>query len=74
MYSSMAYYVAKKLGLRPTDILDGWTASELIVAYGVYANEETNRNYNDWKQLDTKQRAKIPKPDEYAVYFEHLEV
>lgn len=69
----MAHYVAKKLHLRPNDILDKWGVPELIVAYGEYANEETARNYNEWKNLDGKTRGKISKPPEYAVKFIYLE-
>lgn len=65
----MAHYVAKKLHIRPNEILDGWCVPELIVAYGHYLNEESRRSYAEWKSLDAKTRATTPKPDEYAVKF-----
>lgn len=65
----MAHYVAKVLNIRPNDILDGWSTPELLVAFGQYANEEASKNYNEWKHLDSKTRATIPKPQEYVVYF-----
>lgn len=65
----MAHYVAKKLHMRPNDILDTWGVPELIVAYGQYANEETARNFEEWKNLDQKTRGKVSKPPEYAVKF-----
>ena len=65
----MAYFVAKKLHMRPNDILDTWGVPELIVTYGHYANEDTRKNYLEWKNLDPKTRGKIPKPQEYAVKF-----
>lgn len=34
----MAYFVAKELHLRPTEILNNWCCEELLVAYGEYAN------------------------------------
>lgn len=34
----MAYYVAKELCMRPTDILNTWCVEELMVAYGQYLN------------------------------------
>lgn len=63
----MAYFVAKTLNMRPLDILKNWSYPELIVAYGHYANEISSRNYEEWKQLDSKVRGKAPK--QYNVRF-----
>lgn len=68
-YVSMAHYVAKVLHIRPNDILDTWGVPELIVAFGEYANEQTNRNYEEWKQLDTERRQAVEKPQKYMVKF-----
>lgn len=57
----MAYFVAKTLNMRPGEILDTWSYPELIVAYGHYANEISSKNYEEWKQLDSKSRGKAPK-------------
>lgn len=65
----MAYYVAEKLHVRPSEILDEWSAPELIVAFGVYMNETSQRQYLEWKQLDAKSKAGIPVPEEYVVKF-----
>lgn len=69
IYTSMAHYVAKVLHIRPNDILDHWGTAELVVAFGEYANQESKKNYEEWKSLESDQRSKIPKPEEYAVYF-----
>lgn len=69
LYSNMAYYVAKTLHMRPNDILDGWSASELIVTFGEYANEDAYRNYQEWKSLDSKTRATVKMPSKYIVFF-----
>lgn len=69
MFFGFAYFVAKKLNLRPSEILDGWSVPELIVTYGVYANEDAARVFSEWKSLDAKQRTKVSRPKEYAVYF-----
>lgn len=69
MYSQMAHYVAKILHLRPNEILDTWGVPELIVAYGEYANESADKNFHEWKSLDSKSRQKIPKPPKYIVQF-----
>lgn len=67
----MAHFVAHELHLRPNDILDTWGVPELIVAFGQYANEQSNRNYEEWKSLDSETRAKVGKPSKYVVYFEN---
>lgn len=67
----MAHYVAKVLHIRPNEILDTWCVPELIVAFGQYANEQSNKNYEEWKHLDKENRAKIQQPSKYIVYFEN---
>lgn len=37
----MAYFVAKELGMRPTEILNTWCVEELMVAYGHYINSKS---------------------------------
>lgn len=69
VYTYMAHFVAKELHQRPNDILDHWGVAELIVAFGQYANEKSNQNYEDWKHLDGESRAKVQKPSKYVVYF-----
>lgn len=69
MYTTMANYVAEILHIRPGEILDTWSVPELIVTYGNYANEQAQKNFNEWKNLDNKTRVKIPRPPEYAVRF-----
>lgn len=68
----MTHFVAQKLGQRPNDILDNWSVPELLVAFGQYANEQSTQNYEEWNRLDSKQRANIPRPNKYAVYFEKI--
>lgn len=65
----MAHFVAKKLHLRPNDILDTWGVPELLVAYGHYANEESNQHFHEWRSLDPQTRAKTPQPKQFAVLF-----
>lgn len=45
----------------------------MIVAYGIYANEVSKQNYEQWKELDAKERAKIGDIKEYQVKFIGLE-
>ena len=65
----MAHFVAEKLHIRPNDILDGWGVPELIVAYGHYANQISEKNYLEWSTLDAKTRSKYERPQRYAVKF-----
>ncbi|WP_175579975.1 hypothetical protein [Enterococcus florum] len=65
----MAHHVGRILHIRPNTILDEWGVPELIVAYGQYSNEDTYRNYLEWKNLDTKSKKEIKKPEAYSVLF-----
>ena len=64
----MAHYVGKVLHIRPNEILDTWGVPELIVAYGQYANEVSQENYEEWKNLDAESRHG-ERPEEYIVKF-----
>ena len=55
--------------MRPNDILDTWGVPELIVAFGEYANEQANKNYEEWKHLSAEARSSVEKPDKYIVRF-----
>lgn len=70
-YSSMAHYVAKVLGIRPSIILDEWTVPELIVAFGIYRNEQQEEIYQNVKAQNKhlKGKDKLPKVDRYIVKF-----
>jgi len=63
----MAHFVGKTLHMRPNEILDTWGVAELIVAYGEYANEISERNYEEWAHLDAKDRGE--RPEKYIVKF-----
>lgn len=65
MYTSMAHFVGKTLHIRPNEILDTWNVAELLVAYGEYANEVANQNFEAWKAGDRK----TPSPPRYIVRF-----
>lgn len=65
----MAHYVGKVLKQRPNDILDHWGVAELLVAYGQYANEESYKNFLEWKSLSNSTKNKVKKPQEFAVLF-----
>lgn len=54
----MAYFVAKKLHLRPNEILNHWGISELIVTYGIYANEDSQKNFYEVKEYNKTSKKK----------------
>ena len=68
----MAHFVGKILHIRPNEILDTWGVPELIVAYGQYANELADENYQQWKSADDAKKGikkdHIP-PRRYVVRF-----
>lgn len=55
--------------MRPNDILCTWGVPELIVAFGQYANEEAEKNYQQWKALPSEERQRIERPQRYVVRF-----
>lgn len=67
LYSSMAHFVGKTLHIRPNEILDTWGVAELIVAYGEYANEISQQNYEEWRHMDAASRGEPP--EKYVVKF-----
>lgn len=65
----MAHFVAKLLHLRPNDILDTWGVAELIVAYGEYANEMADEQFQSWKAANTPSKGPKKPPRKYIVKF-----
>lgn len=67
----MAYFVAKELGMRPTDILNTWTVEELMVAYGHYINAKSNEYVESvpQKEWPTHKPEPITWLDRWAVLF-----
>lgn len=66
----MAYFVAKELHLKPSEILTTWNCEELMVAYGYYANIHSN----EYVEMTPKKEWAKHKPpitwlDRWAVLF-----
>lgn len=55
VWHSMAYFVAKELSTQPTKILTEWTCEELLVTFGVYANQNSAMAY---EMMSKKERYK----------------
>ena len=69
LYTHMAHFVGKLLHIRPNDILDTWGVAELIVAYGEYANEIADENFQSWKSVNMPKKGPSEPPKRYAVRF-----
>lgn len=69
IYHRMAYFLAKELHIRPGEILETWSAPELAVAYGEFANDIARKNLADWNALDAQTRNKLERPKKYNVKF-----
>lgn len=58
--------------MRPSEILDTWGVPELIVAYGQYANEIADENFQTWDRFygsGKNNDAPPPRPPQYVVLF-----
>ena len=64
IYHAMAYFLADRLHLRPSEILREWSPPELIVAYGHYCNQISQENYRTWEISKNG-----PMPKKYFVNF-----
>ena len=60
----MAHYVGKILKIRPNEILDHW-----VVAFGYYANLQSDKTWNEINEANKNSKKKIPQIDRYAVHF-----
>lgn len=72
LYTHMAHFVGKILHIRPNEILDTWGVPELIVAYGQYANEIADENFQTWDRFHGSgkdSKAPPPRPPRYVVRF-----
>lgn len=65
----MAHYVGKILKIRPNEILDHWGVSELVVAFGHYANLQSDKTWNEIDEANKNSKKKIPQIDRYVVHF-----
>ncbi|MDG4968250.1 hypothetical protein [Lactococcus lactis] len=70
-YISIAYELAKEFKLRPFDVIENWTTSELIVTFAKIANDHSLESYLNWKY--SQKNATKPKiPKKQAFYFEEI--
>lgn len=64
----MSFYIAKVLKINPYEILENWSSSQIIVAFGNYINEKSVEAHQIWEtNPDKAKRGKEPK--KYVVEF-----
>ena len=51
------------------EILDHWGVSELVVAFGYYANLQSEKTWQEISEANKHSKKKIPQIDRYAVHF-----
>ncbi|WDA70083.1 hypothetical protein [Lactococcus lactis] len=70
-YISIAYEIAKDFNLRPFDVIEHWTTSELIVTFAKIANDRSLDSFLNWK-YSQKDAPKRKAPKKQAFYFEEI--
>lgn len=70
-YVSIAYEIAKEFKLRPFDVIEHWTTSELIVTFAKIANDRSLDSFLNWK-YSQKDAPKRKAPKKQAFYFEQI--
>lgn len=69
IYPAMVHYVAKTLKLDPNEIFDTWSVPQLIITWGVYMNQESERIHHEIKSMNAHSKKKQKVPPLYAVKF-----
>nr|DAV18287.1 MAG TPA: hypothetical protein [Caudoviricetes sp.] len=70
-YINIAYEIAKEFSLRPFDVIDNWSTSELIVTFAKIANDKSLDSFINWK-YSQKNAPKRKPPKKQAFYFEQI--
>lgn len=70
-YVSIAYEIAKEFKLRPLDVMNEWSTSELIVLFAKTANDNSQQNFLNWKYNQPK-APKQKKPTKQRFYYEEV--
>lgn len=71
-YVGIAYDLAKKFHIRPSEIINEWSTSELIVIFAKISNDASLENFLNWK-YSQKNAPKRSNPKKQAFYFEEIE-
>lgn len=70
-YISIAYEIAKELHIRPFEVIEYWSTSELIVTFAKIANDRSLESFLNWK-YSQKNAPKRKPPKKQAFYFKEI--
>lgn len=70
-YINIAYEIAKEFQLRPLEVVENWSTSELIVTFAKIANDRSLESFLNWK-YSQKNAPKRKPPKKQAFYFEQI--
>ena len=70
-YINIAYEIAKVFQLRPFDVIENWSTSELIVTFAKIANDRSLDSFLKWKYAQ-KNAPKQKAPKKQVFFFKEL--
>lgn len=70
-YINIAYEIAKVFSLRPLDVIEKWSTSELIVTFAKIANDRSLESFLNWK-YSQKNAPKRKPPKKQAFFFNEI--
>lgn len=70
-YIGIAYDIAKKFQIRPSEIIEDWSTSELIVIFAKLSNDSSLESFLNWKYNQPNAPKRTP-PQKQAFYFEEI--
>lgn len=70
-YINIAYEIAKEFRIRPLDVINNWSTTELIVSFAKGANDQSLDSFLNWKYSQPN-APKRKQPKKQAFYFEEV--
>ena len=70
-YINIAYDIAKEFKLRPLDVINNWSTTELIVTFAKIANDQSLDSFLAWK-YSQKNAPKRKPPKKQSFYFKKI--
>ncbi|EGP4894214.1 hypothetical protein FI615_001701 [Enterococcus faecium] len=71
-YLNIAYEIAQEYRLRPYEIVENWSTSELIVAFAKIANDRSLESFLNWKYSQPNAPKRNP-PKKQVLFFEEID-
>lgn len=70
-YINIAYEIAKEFQMRPLDVIENWSTSELIVTFAKFANDRSLDSFLNYK-YSQKNAPKRKQPKKQMFYFKEI--